>query len=222
MLRGDIADEDVPAALQAAIGARIDRLGSTAKHTLNAAAVIGSRVGTDLLTILVDSPDVTPLIDAELVDRMMFFPHAEYAFRHPLIRTVAHESQLNSDRATCHSRVAGAIEHRYPRSAEQNAALIAEHLESAGDLREAFGWHMRAGTRSTNRDTAAAQTSWRRAGQVADRLPDDDPDGAAMRIAPRILLCGSAFRVGSSGAGHRLRRTARPVHHSGRPGIAGH
>ncbi len=59
---------------------------------------------------------------------------------------------------------------------------------------------MRAGMWSTNRDIAAAQTSWRRARQVADRLPDDDPERASMRIAPRTLLSGSAWRVGGSGA----------------------
>jgi adenylate cyclase len=73
-------------------------------------------------------------------------------------------------------------------------------LEAAGDLQAAFAWHMRAGTWSTNRDIAAAHMSWRRARQVADRLPDDDPDRASMRIAPRTLLAGSAWRVGGSGA----------------------
>ena len=99
---------------------------------------------------------------------MGFTPRAEYAFRHPLIRTVAYESQLKSDRAQLHRRLAAAIEHRDPASADENAALIAEHLEAADDLRAAFGWHMRAGTWSTNRDIAAAQTSWRRAREVAD------------------------------------------------------
>src|ERR1700756_5383344 len=70
----------------------------------------------------------------------------------------------------------------------------------AGDLHAAFAWHMRAGTWFTNRDIAAAHLSWRRARQVADRLPDDDPDRTSMRIAPRTLLCGTAFRVGGSGA----------------------
>jgi adenylate cyclase len=200
LLRGDVADVSVPATLQATIGARIDRLGFTAKHTLNAAAVIGSRFDTELLTSLVDSSDVVPLIEAELVDQVMFFPRAEYAFRHPLIRTVAYESQLKSDRAELHRRLAAAIEARDLASADENAALIAEHLEAAGDLREAYGWHMRAGTWSTNRDIAAAHLSWHRARQVADRLPDDNPDRAAMRIAPRTLLSASAWRVGGSGA----------------------
>ena len=49
-----------------------------------------------------------------------------------------------------------AIEQRDPASADENAALIAEHLEAAGDLRAAFAWHMRAGAWSTTRDIAAA------------------------------------------------------------------
>ncbi len=200
LLHGDVADVRVPATLQATIGARIDRLGFTAKRTLNAAAVIGSRFGTDLLTSMIGSPDVTPLVEAGLVDQVNFFPRSEYAFRNPLIRTVAYESQLKSDRAELHRRLAAAIEQRDPGSSDENAALIAEHLEAAGDLRAAFGWHMRAGIWSTSRDIAAAQTSWRRARQVADRLPDDDPDRPAMRIAPRTLLSGSAWRVGGSGA----------------------
>jgi adenylate cyclase len=82
--------------------------------------------------------------------------------------------------------------------AEDNAALIAEHLEAAGDLHAAYGWHMRAATWVTNRDITAARISWQRARQLADRLPADDPDRASMGIAPRTLLCGSTWRVGGS------------------------
>jgi adenylate cyclase len=199
-LRGDVAEVEVPATLQASLGARIDRLGPTAKKTLNAAAVIGARFDAGLLTDIIDNADVTALMEAELVDQVMFTPRAAYAFHHPLIRTVAYESQLKSDRAQLHRRLAAVIEQRDPGTADENAPLIAEHLEAAGDLHAAFAWHMRAGTWSTNRDIAAAHTSWRRARQVADRLPADDPDRTAMRIAPRTLLSGSAWRVGGSGA----------------------
>ena len=122
---------------------------------------------------------------------------AEYAFRHPLIRA-SYESQLKSDRAQLHRRLAAAIE--AGEAADENAALIAEHFEAASDLHAAFEWHMRAGARSTIRNIAAAQTSWRRARQVADRLPEGDPDQLSMRIAPRTLLCGSAWRVGGVSA----------------------
>ena len=167
---------------------------------MNAAAVIGSQFGAELTAVLVGDTALSQLVQAELIDQVKFTPRAEYVFRHPLIRTVAYESQLKADRATLHSRLSTEIEQRDPGSADENAALIAEHLEAAGDLHAAYAWHMRAGTWSTNRDIVAAHTSWRRAGDVADRLPEDARERMAMRIAPRTLLCASAFRVGGSGA----------------------
>jgi len=125
-------------------------------------------------------------------------------FHHPLIRTVAYESQLKSDRAELHRRVAAAIESGDPTAAEENAALIAEHLEAAGDGHAAYGWHMRAATWATNRDIAAARLSWERARKIADGLPAEDPNRAAMRIAPRTMVCGSAFRVHEHVAGARF------------------
>ncbi len=202
--RTDVGEVGVSATLQATIAARIDRLDPKAKHTLAAAAVIGSRFSADLLASLGIEESVENLIHAELIDQMRFTPRAEYVFRHPLIRTVAYESQLTSDRAQMHRRLAAAIEARDPQSAEQNAALIAEHLEAAGDLHVAYGWHMRAATWATNRDIAAAWQSWERATRIADALPADDPNRAAMRIAPRTMLCGIAFRVHAHAVGERF------------------
>ena len=72
---------------------------------------------------------------------------------------------------------------------EENAALIAEHLETAGDLHSAYGWRMRAGAWSSDRDVGAARVSWERASRIADSLPADDPAQMSMRIAPRTMLC---------------------------------
>ena len=191
----DVAEVSVPATLQATIAARADRLSPAAKKTLAAAAVIGSRFDRDLLASLEVDPVVDELIAAELVDQVRFTPCAEYAFRHPLIRTVAYESQLRADRARLHRRLAATIEAREAESAEQNAALIAEHLEAATDLHSAYDWHVRAAIWATNRDINAARHSWERAQKIADGLPADSPDRAAMRIAPRTMLCGIAYRV---------------------------
>ena len=62
-----------------------------------------------------------------------------------MIRTVAYESQLKSDRVELHRRLAAAIEQRQPESVDENAAPIAEHLKAAGDLHASFDWYMRAG-----------------------------------------------------------------------------
>jgi class 3 adenylate cyclase len=200
----DVAEVSVPATVQAAIEARIDRLSTPAKQTLHAASVIGARFGAELLAALGIDPLLDEPLGAELIDQVRFTPTAEYAFRHPLIHAVAYESQLKSDRAELHRRVAAAIESRDPAAAEENAALIAEHLEAAGDLHAAHGWHMRAATWATNRDITAARQSWERAQKIADALPADDPNRATMRIAPRAMLCVIAWRVHENVAGDRF------------------
>jgi predicted ATPase len=195
MLAADVGEVSVPATLHATIAARIDRLDPKAKRTLSAAAVVGSRFGLDLLTALGVEPVVAHLVAAQLIDQVNFTARPEYVFHHPLIHAVAYEAQLKSDRAELHRRLAATIEGRDPESADENAALIAEHLEAAGDLHAAYGWHMRAATWATNRDIAAARLSWERAQKIADALPADNPNQAAMRIAPRTMLCGTAPRA---------------------------
>lgn len=188
-----IADIDVPPTVQATIAARIDRLPEYAKRTLNAAAVIGSSFTADLLSA-VDAPGtVSELIVAELVDPV----DGEFTFRHPLIRAVAYESQLRSERAELHRRLAHWLEHRRPDAVDRDAALIATHLEAAGDLHGAFAWQMRAGGWLNMRDNAAARACWTRALELADRLPAQDDARSAMRIAPRTLLCATAWHAGT-------------------------
>jgi hypothetical protein len=200
----DVGEVSVPATLQATIAARIDRLDLAAKRTLSAAAVIGAKFSRGLLETVGIEPVLKDLVGSEFIDQITFTGNPEYVFHHPLIRTVAYESQLKSDRSELHRRVAAAIESGDPATVEENAALIAEHLEAAGDLHAAYGWHMRAATWATNRDIASARLRWDRAVEIADALPDADPGRAAMRIAPRTMLCGTAFRVHVNVAGARF------------------
>ena len=194
--RTGVVEIQVPATLQATITARIDRLQPAAKQTLSAAAVIGSRFSPDLLrTALQIEPALEDLLVSELIDHVVFTERDQYTFRHPLIRAVAYESQLKSDRAQVHRRLAETIAARDAISVDKYAALIAEHLEAAGDWHAAYDWHMRAGAWSSVRDSAAARLSWERARQIADELPADDMDRLVMRILPRAALCCTAWRV---------------------------
>ena len=167
-------------------------------------------------------PVLDELLGAELIDQVRFTPSAEYAFHHPLIRAVAYESQLKSDRAQWHRRLAAAIQEREPGSVDENAALIAEHLQAAGELPAAYGWHMRAGAWSTNRDIAAARLSWERARRIADQLPAEDPDQLSMRIAPRTMLCVTDVGPSNPGKPGPLRGAAGVVQRGRGQGLAGH
>ncbi|KZS61953.1 AAA family ATPase [Mycobacterium pseudokansasii] len=203
--RRESAAISLPGTLQATIAARIDRLPATAKSVLYAGAVIGARFTPGVLNTVMGATDTVPadlsdLLQLELIDQVRFTPDVEYAFRHPLVRAVAYESQLKTERTEIHRRVAAVIEQHDPGSADQNAALIAEHLEAAGDLVEAFDWHLRAGAWSRHRDLASARTSWQRARTVADGLPTNDPARVRLQIQSQTLLCATAFLAARNAA----------------------
>ena len=195
LCRADVAELSVPATVQAAIEARIDRLNTPARRTLDAASVIGARFDAELLAALGIDPVFDELLGAELIDQVRFTPQRRVRLPPPAdprggLR-IAAEIQSRP--------VAPAPGHRDPRvvspaAVDDNAALIAEHLQAAGDLHAAYGWHMRAATWATNRDLVAARLSWERARRIADALPADDPDQLSMRIAPRTMLCATDWQ----------------------------
>ncbi|MFV9634827.1 adenylate/guanylate cyclase domain-containing protein [Mycobacterium neumannii] len=198
-LIADIGEISVPATVQAVLAARIDRLSADAKAILNSAAVIGGRFDVDTLRVLRTdalSPGLAELVAAEMIDQTEFVPRQRYCFHHPLVRAVAYDSQLSATRCRAHRRLAAAIEARDPSAADENAALIATHLEAAGDLSIAYQWHMRASEWLRPRDLAAARMGWENARRIADRLPEYDNDVIAMRVAPRTMLMSTLLYVG--------------------------
>ena len=72
--RADVAEVSVPATVQAAIEARIDRLTAPAKRTVHAASVIGARFGAELMAALGIDAVVDELLGAELIDQVRFTP----------------------------------------------------------------------------------------------------------------------------------------------------
>jgi adenylate cyclase len=200
-LLDDVDEISVPGTVQAVLAARIDRLPGDAKAMLNAAAVIGSQFDLESLRVLrqeIKSDQLAELVSAELIDQTEFTPRQRFCFRHPLVRAVAYESQLASTRVDAHGRLAAAIEARDPSAVEENAALIASHLEAAGKLAAAYQWHMRAAAWLRPRDLVAARTQWARARHIADQLPEDHDSVIAMRIAPRTMLVSTTFFVGEA------------------------
>jgi adenylate cyclase len=166
---------------------------------LNAAAVIGTRFDVDTVHALLPdavSSTLADLVSAELIDQTEFVPRQRYCFRHPLVRAVAYESQLSSTRAQAHCRLAAAIEARDPAGVDENAALIATHLEAAGVLVDAYHWHMRAAGWLRPLDLPAARAQWLSARRLADQLREDHDDVLDMRIAPRSMLISTESFVG--------------------------
>ena len=86
-----------------------------------------------------------------------------------------------------------------PERADENAGLIAQHFERAGDAMKAAEWHLRAIGWAGLRDPMA---SIRHALQIVD-LDDDipnDADGDMVRLSARLYVTTMGWRVGADPA----------------------
>lgn len=111
-----------------------------ARKVLQVATVIGSRVGDDLLTAVVDlPPDALHPALRELVDRQLLLTtDTGYEFRHVLIRQAGYDNLLPAERIRLHADLVEVLRTDVTRSAE-----LAHHATAAGDLPQALvaSWH---------------------------------------------------------------------------------
>jgi adenylate cyclase len=201
----EIDELPVPPTVQAIIAARIDRLTPEAKVTLQAAAAIGSETTRELLSEVVDLDEesldraIRTLIKTEFLHETALYPEQILAFRHPLTQEIAYGSQLAQARARVHTAVAMGLQTTDPERADENAGLIAQHFERAGDAMKAAEWHLRAIGWAGLRDPMA---SIRHALQIVDLDADipNDADGDMARLSARLYVTAMGWRVGADPA----------------------
>jgi eukaryotic-like serine/threonine-protein kinase len=135
----------VPSTIEDLILTRIDSLPHNEKDTLIHASVLGRHVSTPSLSALLGRPVRLELDD--LVRRGLLSPHdGEYRFKNDMTMTVAYglippDTRMQMHRALA-ARIAGAANYR----SGQDDALIARHLELAGDDSAAADRYLRAAT----------------------------------------------------------------------------
>jgi class 3 adenylate cyclase/tetratricopeptide (TPR) repeat protein len=198
----------VPASVESILAARIDRLAEEAKGVLGAAAVIGKDFERRLLVRAAEIAEMQlddalrALIEGEFVYEAALYPEPEYAFRHPLTREVAASSQLAERRAQIHRRVAEAIQDTAGDRVDEQAALIAQHYEEAGEAMNAARWHARAAGWAGFKDPAAASSHWERIRALDSELPQE-PEADSLRAAARLMILGMGWRLGADVAESR-------------------
>ena len=206
----EIDELPVPPTVQAIIAARIDRLTPEAKVTLQTAAAIGTETSRELLAEVVDLDEealdraIRTLIETEFLHETALYPEQILAFRHPLTQEIAYGSQLAQARARAHTAIAQGLEATDPERADENAGLIAQHFERAGDAMKAAEWHLRAIAWTGLRDPMA---SIRHAEQVVelDAGIPDNAEGDGVRLTARLYVTTMGWRVGADPA--VIRRT---------------
>jgi adenylate cyclase len=172
---------------------------------LQTAAVIGKEFPEPVLAEVAELPGadlaaaLAALEGAEFIYEEALYPVAEYAFKHPLTQEVAFESQLQSRRRRIHAAVARALEVGHPQQLDEQAAVIAHHLEQAGEELEAARWHRRAAEWIGRSDVAQAIRHWQRVLALTAELPDsEERTGLRLGACTTVLIQGG-WRLGLSG-----------------------
>jgi len=195
-----VGDTRVPATVQAILAARIDRL-ETAKALLQAASVIGKEVPEPALRMVAGVEEealaegLKELIGAGFLYEAEIYPERVLAFSHPLTQEVAYGSQLGEQRAKAHAVTARAVIELNPERHDELAALIAQHLELGGELREAARWNARAAHWAGYAHPRDALRLWTKVSELAGRLPEDE-ETAALGMFSRLLQLDYAWRLG--------------------------
>ena len=146
----------VPASLHASLMARLDRLGS-AKEVAQIGAGIGREFSHALLAAVVGRPEtelrteLDRLITAGLLFRQGVPPHANYLFKHALVRDAAYSTLLREPRRVLHARIAETLESQFVEIAENQPELLARHYTEAGLIEKAAHLWGNAGQRSLAR-----------------------------------------------------------------------
>ena len=150
---GDVLANYVPETLHGVISARLDRLESGTRRTLQIAAVIGYTFSYRVLqAISLDNGDLKShlahLQRAELVRELRRGTEQEYTFTHMLTQQVAYETLLRRQRRDYHRRVADCMQQLYADRLEEQFERLAFHYARAEDWPSALEYHIKFATQA--------------------------------------------------------------------------
>jgi len=178
----------VPSTIEDLILSRIDALPAAERDALIHASVLGRHVSTAALSQLLARPVRLELDD--LVRRGLLSPRPEldeYRFKNDMTMTVAYglippETRVQMHRSVA-ARIAGAAAYRVG----QDDALIARHLELAGDGVAAADRYLRAAGHAV--ELGGHADAFRQLSRALKLLPEDDHDRrfTAHRLREEIL-----------------------------------
>jgi ABC-type transport system substrate-binding protein/class 3 adenylate cyclase len=139
----------VPALVEEALQARLDRLPREARDLIMAAAVVGRRFEMPLLERLVPTVDLRPALSElqrlELLVEERRRPAPQYRFRHGLVQEVAYRRLVDAQRRALHRAVGEAIEELHSDSPEEVYGLLARHYSEADEPERAVEYLLKAG-----------------------------------------------------------------------------
>jgi class 3 adenylate cyclase len=187
----------VPATLHASLMARLDRLGP-AKEVAQIGASIGREFSHSLLAAVACKPEeelglsLNRLVAAGLLFRQGVPPHANYMFKHVLVRDAAYSTLLRSRRQELHSQIVSVLRREFVELVDSQPELLAHHCSEAGMIFEAIEYYLSAAQRATAASNDTEKVAHITRGlSLLEQLPASDQRTAQLRR--RLTLEGALF-----------------------------
>ncbi len=139
----------IPALVQGALQARLDRLDPATREVLHLAAVVGRTFGTQLLEKVTPREQLVRALSElqrlDLIVEKRRRPIREYRFRHGLLQEVAYANLVEPKRKRLHRQVGEALEELHKDSPEEVYGLLARHFTEADEPEKAVEYLLKAG-----------------------------------------------------------------------------
>ena len=180
-LTGPLPPLAIPATLQDALRARLDRL-SEGKVVAQLGATLGRTFAHDLLQAVAPLDELTvwrglvELVQAEVLYQRGVPPQATYTFKHALLQEAAYQSLLRSTRQQYHQHIAQVLAAQFPDLAETQPELLAHHYTEAGLAELAVGYWQRAGQKAHARAAYVEAISHLTTGLMVLKTLQDTPE----------------------------------------------
>jgi class 3 adenylate cyclase/predicted ATPase len=145
-----LAGSEVPESLQAALMARLDRMGET-KSVAQVAAILGRDFDGKMLEAVWTGGrealhhGLEELCKADLLQARGENAKGLYQFKHALIRDVAYDSMLKRNCETLHRHVADVLERTFPDIAARQPDVLAQHYTAGKETNKAVLYWLAAG-----------------------------------------------------------------------------
>ncbi len=169
---------EIPPTVQGVIASRIDRLPKEDKALLQLASVVGPRVSTRLLGAVTGMPAAqlqSRIWSLEILDFLVearWLASPEYEFAHDLIREVAYDSILRSQREQLHRRILTALEQSCAGHEQDIAEALCHHAVKAQDWTKADHYGHSAAQKAFARSAFRDATGYFQiAMDAVDKLP---------------------------------------------------
>jgi len=136
---------EVPTGIRDLLVARMDRLPVKLRALVQTASVIGFEFDARVLAATIEDVSIRDLLDQGVSNRLWTrISETTLTFEHSLLRRAAYDMLMPGRLRKLHGRVAEAILDLNQEIVESVAGQAATHLHTAGSVREALDWGLRA------------------------------------------------------------------------------